>query len=225
MVTFPGGTAVTGLSVYQWQAEDGRCGGSPHVHLACSEAYVTLSGEGSLQTLTAAGLREYPLSAGTVVWFGPGTIHRVINGDGDLRVIVIMQNSGLLEAGDAVLTYPPELLSDPARYRGTHSPWARRDLAVRGFLDLAGALEAGDDAALVRFYRQAVALVAGRLDDWVAHWRAGPLDAAWRTGKHIMALRAGRIDHLLAAEVRTRHAPDADSRKQGMCGMLDVYPP
>ena len=107
MPVFPGGTAVSGLKVYEWAADDGLCGGSPHVHLACTEAYVVVSGEGALQTLTAQGLSEIPLRAGTVAWFGPGTIHRAVNGDGSLRVVVLMQNGGLPEAGDAVLTFPP----------------------------------------------------------------------------------------------------------------------
>jgi mannose-6-phosphate isomerase-like protein (cupin superfamily) len=221
---FPGATAISGLSVYQWQAEDGRCGGSPHVHLTCTEAYVTVSGEGSLQTLTVDGLQEVPLSAGTAVWFGPGTVHRAINGDGELRVIVIMQNSGLPEAGDAVLTYPPEILDDPELYQAPRTPRNRRDLAVQGFLALAEDVEAGGGRALERFYRQATALVADRLDDWEARWRSGPAEAARRTGEQIAALRSGRIDHLLSAGVRTMRAPDPDSRRYGMCGMLDVYP-
>ncbi|HJP80470.1 MAG TPA: cupin domain-containing protein [Pseudonocardiaceae bacterium] len=120
---FPGGTGVSGLSVYPWAAEDGVCGGSPHLHLACTEAYVVVGGRGAVQTLTAAGLTETPLSAGTVVWFSPGTIHRAVNHDGALRIVVLMQNSGLPEAGDAVFAG----VVDEASAR------ARRDLAVRGF--------------------------------------------------------------------------------------------
>ncbi|MET0237882.1 MAG: cupin domain-containing protein [Kibdelosporangium sp.] len=224
MVIFPGGTAVTGLTVYQWPAEDGRCGGSPHIHLTCTEAYVTVSGEGSLQTLTTDGVQEVPLRAGTAVWFGPGTVHRAINGDGALRVMVIMQNSGLPEAGDAVLTYPPEILADPVAYHQARTPRDRRDLAVRGFLELADAVRSGDAKALVRFYRQAAALVAGKLDDWAVRWRSGPFEAARRTGEQIGALRDGDITHLLSAAVRTTQAPDPGARKHGMCGMLDVYP-
>jgi mannose-6-phosphate isomerase-like protein (cupin superfamily) len=217
-VMFPGATAVSGLSVYPWEAEDGRCGGSPHMHLTCTEAYVTISGEGSLQTLTAAGLREVPLTAGTVAWFSPGTIHRAVNG-GDLRVMVIMQNGGLPEAGDAVLTYPSRVLDDPGLYRRPRSPRERRDLAVQGFLEL---VETGD---LERFYRRAVALVSDRLDEWTARWQSGPVQAARLTGEHLTALREGRIDHLLQAGVRTIAAPDPENRAYGMCGMLDVYRP
>jgi hypothetical protein len=211
--------------VYRWPAEDGRCGGSPHIHLTCTEAYVTVSGTGSLQTLTTDGLKEVPLSAGTVVWFGPGTVHRAINGDGDLQVIVIMQNGGLPEAGDAVLTYPAEVLDDPEVYHRQRSPRERRDLAVQGFRELAGAVESGDGKALVRFYKQAAALVADKLDDWSARWRTGAFEAARRTGEHIGALRSGDISHLLlGAGIRTMQAPDPADQRYGMCGMLDVYP-
>jgi mannose-6-phosphate isomerase-like protein (cupin superfamily) len=118
---FPGGTAVSGLQVYDWPADDGLSGGSPHVHLACTEAYVVVGGEGTLQTLTVQGPSQIPLRPGTVAWFGPGTIHRAVNGDGALRVVVLMQNGGLPEAGDAVLTFPPEVLANPAAYNAAAS--------------------------------------------------------------------------------------------------------
>jgi mannose-6-phosphate isomerase-like protein (cupin superfamily) len=216
MVIFPGATAVSGLDVYPWQADDGRCGGSPHMHLTCTEAYVTISGEGSLQTLTPQGLQEFPLNAGKVVWFGPGTIHRAVNGDGSLRVIVVMQNSGLPEAGDAVLTYPPHILADPAQYHRVRTPRQRRDLAVQGFRWLAG-----DPSSLERFYQQALALVEDRLDDWEARWQAGPAEAVRQTGDQLKALRAGDIGYLLQGEVRTSEAPA--EKAFGMCGMLDVH--
>lgn len=40
----PGGVAVSHLSVYDWPAADGVCGGTPHMHLTCSEAYVVTGG-------------------------------------------------------------------------------------------------------------------------------------------------------------------------------------
>lgn len=51
----PGGVGVSGLSVYDWPAADGVCGGTPHLHLVCSEAYVVTGGRGAVQTLTASG--------------------------------------------------------------------------------------------------------------------------------------------------------------------------
>ncbi len=104
---------------------------------------MVVSGAGRLQTLTTEGFSEQPLHPGDVVWFTPGTIHRAIN-DGDLQVLVLMQNSGLPEAGDAVLTFPPQHLRDRATYEAARdltgpdgTPSAerarrRRDLAVEG---------------------------------------------------------------------------------------------
>ena len=111
----PGGIGVSHLRAYDWEAEDGVCGGSPHLHLACTEAYVVTAGRGAVQTLSTGGYAETPLEAGVIAWFAPGTVHRMVQGGG-LRVTVLMQNSGLPEAGDAVFTFPPEVLADAATY-------------------------------------------------------------------------------------------------------------
>jgi len=112
---FPGATGVTVLDVYDWVAPDGLPGGSAHVHLASTEGYVVVSGAGRLQTLGQQGYAETPLRPGDCLWFTPGTIHRLVN-EGELRLLVVMQNAGLPEHGDAVLTFPPEILADPDSY-------------------------------------------------------------------------------------------------------------
>jgi mannose-6-phosphate isomerase-like protein (cupin superfamily) len=112
---FPGATAVTVLDVYDWVAPDGLPGGSAHVHLASTEGYVVIGGAGRLQTLGQHGYAETPLRPGDCLWFTPGTIHRLVN-DGQLRLLVVMQNAGLPEHGDAVLTFPPDVLADPDAY-------------------------------------------------------------------------------------------------------------
>jgi mannose-6-phosphate isomerase-like protein (cupin superfamily) len=226
---FPGATAVSGLHVYDWPAADGLCGGSPHVHLACTEAYTVVGGEGELHTLTMAGLERTELRPGVLAWFAPGTIHRAINHSA-LRVVVVMQNSGLPEAGDAVLTFPPEILADPDAYRkaaraeDAAAARLRRDLAVEGYLGLAGAVAAGRAEVLAEFYRQAVALRAGMFESWDAVVRTGALAAARRTTEQLDALWLGEIDHLLAAELRVEGAPEPADRAFGMCGRLDRYP-
>jgi mannose-6-phosphate isomerase-like protein (cupin superfamily) len=232
-VPLPGGVGLTALAVYPWEAADGRCGGAPHVHLCCTECYVVVSGAGRLQTLTAAGVGEQPLRPGDVVWFTPGTVHRAVN-DGDLQVVVVMQNSGLPEAGDAVLTLPPEHLVDRAAYQratalagpdGVPSPRRareRRDLAVAGFEQLRRRTEAGDGSALEQFYAAAAALVRPQLDAWRERWRAGAAAAAERTGRQIDALAAGDHTHLKAAGVARAERPAQDVL--GMCGHLGPYP-
>lgn len=237
MVTpFPGGVGLSGLRVYDWPTVDGLCGGSPHVHLTCAECYYVVSGEGRVQTLTQRGFAETSLHAGTVAWFTPGTIHRLVNDD-DLRIIVVMQNSGLPEAGDAVFTFPAEVLADPVRYATAASlaqpghayasdedaAQRRRDLALEGFLELRRRVEEGDAAALDSFYRAALALKQDSLGDWEKRWRAGALAAAERTGEHLNRLGDGDIGHLAEADIHVLR--NEGPQRFGMCGRLDVHDP
>lgn len=231
---FPGGTAVSHLTVYDWETADGLHGGSPHVHLACTEGYVVVGGFGRVQTLSAAGFAETPLTPLTVAWFSPGVIHRLIN-DQDLRIVVMMQNAGLPEAGDAVLTFPADHLSDVDIYRkaaaladpdtayasNEDAARQRRDLAVQGFLALRERVEAGDTAALDEFYTAAAALVTDRVPRWREVWTAGPLAAARRTGEHLDALARGDHSHLHDGRLSV-DPPPAD-RDFGMCGRLATY--
>lgn len=116
---FPGGTSVSHLTVYDWPTTDGAGlvgGGTPHLHTASDEGYVVLSGSGSVQTLGPEGYAEHPLVAGTLLWFQPGVVHRLVN-DGDLEILVVMSNAGLPEAGDAIMTFPADVLADAERYR------------------------------------------------------------------------------------------------------------
>jgi mannose-6-phosphate isomerase-like protein (cupin superfamily) len=111
----PGAVGVTHLRVYDTAGPDGLVGGSPHLHTACTEAYAVIGGTGSVQTLSGSGFDEVPLEAGSFVWFTPGTVHRLVNG-GDLEILVLMGNAGLPEAGDLVLSFPDDVLADPAAY-------------------------------------------------------------------------------------------------------------
>ncbi|MCX4678884.1 cupin domain-containing protein [Streptomyces sp. NBC_01433] len=229
----PGAVAVSHLSVYDWPAEDGLRGGTPHIHLTCSEGYVVVGGSGSVQTLTGSGFRRTPLAPGALVRFTPGTVHRLVNEDG-LRIVVLMQNSGLPEAGDAVLTLPPRFLGDPDTYRaavaipadGTEAEQeraarTRRDLAVEGFLALRRAAEAGDPEPLAAFHRAAAVLVRPRTEDWRKRWERGAAAASEATGEQLDALARGDATHLADACV---YAEQPSARgKFGMCGRLDVY--
>src|ERR1700691_5136438 len=184
-LSFPGATAVTILDVYDWIAPDGLRGGSAHVHLASTEGYVVLAGHGRLQTLGARGYAESELDPGDCLWFTPGIIHRLVN-DGGLRLLVVMQNAGLPEAGDAVLTFPPEVLADPLAYAQAAALPAdggaealedaarrRRDLAIEGYLVLRERVAEDGPGALEEFYGAAVRLVAGRVAQWRERWAGG----------------------------------------------------
>lgn len=223
---FPGGTSVSRLSVYSGQCADGLAGGTPHVHTASTEAYVVTGGRGALQTLDASGLRETPLSAGSAVWFTPGVIHRAVN-HGGLEVVVVMSNAGLPEAGDAVMTFPPEIVADPERYRAAatlpgdrsddqfdDAVRRRRDLAVDGFRRLV----AGGGPALSEFYDHAVALVRGHVGTWRELWTATVAADARRTAGILDALADGDGSHLREAGVR--ESPQSEQPRWGMCGTV-----
>lgn len=231
-VALPGGIGISRLSVYDIEAPDGLVGGTPHVHLACSEGYYVIAGSGAVQTLTPKGFTETPLQAGAVVWFDPGTIHRLVN-DGGLQILTLMSNSGLPEAGDAVLTLPPEHLTDRETYlkataltgegeARTASAMARRDLALEGFAVLRESCEAQGPTALDDFYAAAVKIVQPQLADWRRRWEQGARRLADETGAALDALEAGTTPHLQTAELHRLPAPTEFGR-HGMCGRLDIY--
>lgn len=228
----PGAVGLSHLSAYDWEAADGVCGGTPHLHVVCTEAYVVTGGRGAVQTLSPDGYRDIPLAPGAVAWFTPGTVHRMVQGGG-LRITVLMQNSGLPEAGDAVFTFPPEVLADPEAYAaaatlppgtGADTEAAarrRRDLAVEGYLPLREALAAGDAGPYRDFQRAAARLVRAQVPDWRELWRAGALAAAERTGAHLTALADGDPAHL---EEATAYVSGPSRRGgYGMCGRRDEY--
>lgn len=228
----PGGIGVSRLSVYDLPAPDGLVGGTPHVHLACSEAYVVVGGAGAVQTLNPKGFSETPLRPGAIVWFDPGTIHRLVNG-GDLEILVLMSNSGLPEAGDAVLTLPPEHLTDREAYlrattlggagdARTESAMRRRDLALEGFARLRDEYQQDGPAALDPFYQAAIGIVRPQLDDWRDRWEQGARRLADQTGAILDSLGAGQAPHVQEAGVHQLQQP-TETGRHGMCGRLNVY--
>ncbi|APY90017.1 cupin [Streptomyces alfalfae] len=232
--SLPGAVGLSHLSAYPWEAADGVCGGSPHLHLVCTEAYVVTGGRGAVQTLGPDGYRDIPLAEGSVAWFTPGTVHRMVQG-GELRITVLMQNDGLPEAGDAVFTFPPAVLADPewyaseARLPARSGPGAeraarrRRDLAVEGYLPLREALQAGDDGPFLAFQRAAARLVRDKVPGWRELWRSGALAAAERTGAQLDALEAGSAAHLTGAG--SYDMVPVRRGGYGMCGRRDEYEP
>ncbi|MBF8188804.1 cupin domain-containing protein [Nonomuraea sp. K274] len=226
-MTFPGGTSVSRLTVYTGACADGLEGGTPHLHTASTEAYVVVGGRGALQTLDANGFKETELRAGSAVWFTPGTIHRAIN-RGGLEVVVVMSNAGLPEAGDAVMTFPPEIVADPDRYLAAATLPAvnveeavvrRRELAVDGFLRIAGALRDGDTGPLQRLYDSAVALVRPKVTGWRETWEGTVAEETRRTGEILDALGRGDGSHLLRSALM--ESPPVE--RWGMCGHLRAH--
>jgi len=234
---FPGAIAASHLRVYDTAAPDGLAGGTPHLHTACTEAYWVVAGRGAVQTLTVRGYEEIPLAPGAFVWFTPGTIHRLVN-RGDLEILVLMQNAGLPEAGDMVITFPPDVLATAESYASAatlpeherttfgsgDAARARRDRAVPTFNELREATEADDPAPLRAFHHAAALLVQPHIADWTKRWHDGPLKEAERTGDLLRALTEGDADHLADASVHLLPPPSAE-RRMGCCGTLGTFLP
>ncbi len=169
----PAGVGLTHIKVYEDVGPDGLIGGAPHLHTVSTEIYYVLAGSGSIELMDVQGLNTVELIPKKVVFFRPGVIHRVINPNKDLEILSITQNGGLAERGDFVMTFPKELLSNPAAYnqaiRVTDYKDAirRRDLAVTGYTPLREAfLQDPEKAkeALRQLYRYARNLVLPKVD-------------------------------------------------------------
>jgi len=239
-VPLPGGISLTHLRVYNTEGPDGLRGGSPHLHFACSEAYWVAAGQGAVQTLCQSGFREVPLKPGYVVWFTPGLIHRLINHDGHLEIYVVMENAGLPEQGDSLLTFKSRYLKDERTYfdvaslspsgavyaDSENAARARRDLAVEGFLSLRQAFEADGAAALHEFYERAVRLIKPRAPEWWQVWQSGPASTIHRTEGYLDALAGGSAGYLSSGAIFEMPVDvERESRKLGFCGTLRTYLP
>jgi mannose-6-phosphate isomerase-like protein (cupin superfamily) len=229
---FPAAVGITHLRVYDSNGSDGLHGGSPHVHLVSAEAYITTSGSGEVQMYSREGFQARQLEVGAVVWFEPGVIHRLINTSRELEILVVMQNAGLPEAGDAVFTFPREVMASAEAYdRSAALPagavdarkqaaWARRDLAIEGFAELQAA--ADREAALDEFYRLAIERRAHLFDRWSHLLAEGAERECQRARERLEGLVAQSTAHLATA----CHAatPGGDAHEGvGMCGMLRQY--
>ena len=233
----PGGVGLTHLRVYDTLAPDGLPGRQPRMRISPAPSVITCRrGRGRVQTLSAdEGFREFDLEPGGVVWFSPGVIHRLVNTDGRLEIFVVMQNGGLPESGDFVLTFSATVLADPAQYYATASlsirgevftdshaaAMHRRDQAVAGFAQLRQDVDRLGPDALKAFYAAALparAAQARRLAGGLAEPARGPPP----TRPAISSPRSGRgdVSHLLQGQARAMPPPSPDDRKLGMCGTL-----
>jgi len=235
-VPLPGGTSVSHVKVYDTVGPDGLAGGSPHLHTVCTEAYLVIAGEGAVQTLSGEGFAETPLAPGTVAWFSPGTIHRLIN-HGALELYVMMSNAGLPEAGDMILAFEPELLVDDATYRAIadlpadarttdgapDAAMRRRDAAVRGFVHWRSEVDTAGPAALGALYRRAVELLGDRPADWLDLLAGDPALELERSRAQVEELwapdRTRAADQLASSAIRSRSLLP-DTRNMGCCGTL-----
>ncbi len=236
-IPLPGGTSVSHVKVYDSVGPDGLAGGSPHLHTVCTEAYLVIAGEGMVQTLSGEGYAETPLVHGTIAWFSPGTVHRLVNLDGRLELYVLMSNAGLPEAGDMVLAFEPDVLADPDGYRAVAdlpvdgrttegSPDAamrRRNLAVDGFIHWRRAVETTGPPALNGLYAAAVELLGQRPQTWSSLVDADPTRDLERSQLQVGALRgsdpSAAVSRLHESAVRSRSLLPG-TRAMGCCGTL-----
>lgn len=230
---FPGGTAVTGLRVYDWESADGLCGGSPHLHTVSSEAYLVTGGTGEVHTISMAGAQEHGLEAGSLLWFSPGTVHRLVN-TGGLTLNVIMSNAGLPEAGDAVLTFPRRILLDPELYAEhavlprdmeeaglATAARRRRDLALEGYAELHTSVLRDGPGALEEFHRAAVRVVRPRVEHWKELWAANVQSQVKATERALQELADASAASLAGAAVA--RADQRAGEGFGMCGRLTTW--
>lgn len=239
-IPLPGGTSISHVRVYDTVGPDGLAGGSPHLHTVCTEAYLVISGEGTVQTLSGEGFDETALVPGTVAWFAPGTVHRLVNLSGDLELYVLMSNAGLPEAGDLVLAFEPELLAVADRYReaatlphdGAASDgdpaaaMTRRDLAVRGFTGWRRRVEEHGPAALDELYAAAIELVGPTARHWGSLLAEDPAVDLARSSAQVAALAGDdpaengeAVARLGESGIRHRGLLP-DTRRMGCCGTL-----
>lgn len=235
--TFPGATAISAVSIYDWPARDGAAGGTPHLHTASTEAYIVQEGTGRLETLDARGFRSTDLAPGVVLWFTPGTVHRAINTSGDLKVLVLMQNAGLPENGDAVMTFPAQHLADAESYRAAASlpsrdadggdaaaedaARRRRDLALEGYWELKEAVRRSGVAALADFHAAAARLVGGKTAEWAGFLEQGAEAQAALTREHLHSLESQESFFLRKGE--TRMGERKTRSIYGMCGRIETW--
>lgn len=226
----PGATLVTRLKVYDTASPDGQRGGTPHIHLMCTEMYFVLSGSGAVELLDMNGFSRVELGPNSALVFSPGTIHRLINPQGDLLVLVVMQNSGLPERGDNVPCFADAWMADDVRFAEAMAvtsiadAYLRRDRGVDGFLELKAAFDENQESGrrgLRRFYDLAAERSTNLRAEWARIVKEGALAESQGSLNHLAALEQGRTDHLAEAQHHLIHADDFN--KLGFCGELNRY--
>jgi mannose-6-phosphate isomerase-like protein (cupin superfamily) len=226
----PGATLVTRLKVYDSPAPDGQRGGTPHFHFLCTEMYFVLGGEGAVEMIDGSGFSRVELHPHSALVFTPGTIHRLINPDGNLEILVVMQNSGLPERGDNVVCFSSEWLADNVhfaeamRVTSLDEAYRRRDRGVEGFLKLQALFEQDPEIgrkALTNFYEQAAARIAGLSQQWQTIVTEGALAEAQKSLREVEMLMQGQVDYLFSAQQHLIH--EGAASKLGFCGHLNRY--
>ena len=221
------GIGLTHLTVYdQRPAPDGRMSGSPHVHAVTDEGYYVMSGRGKVELHDLAnGYRTVDLAPGRYVQFPPGTLHRLINDD-RLVLLVVMGNAGLAEKGDARIYFGKSVDDDPAefsrlvglaRVRGLEGALDRRDAAIRaygGLLELWTKDRKAYFRELERFIQIHMKAAEGLRASFAEAVEAGPVAWGERFRERLVKLPRASEEAAPVLHVPTRETA------LGMCGVL-----
>jgi hypothetical protein len=200
--------------------------GSPHVHAVTDEGYYVMSGRGRVELHDLAqGFRSVDLEPGRYVQFPPGVMHRLVNTD-RLVLLVVMGNAGLAERGDARIYFGKAVDDDPAEYarlvglakaKGLEGALDRRDAAIRayiGLLELWTKDRKAYDSELERFIGVHMKAAAGLRKGFSEAVEAGPVAWGERFRKRLENLPLGREE--LSPVL---HLPPEETTL-GMCGVL-----
>lgn len=221
------GIGLTHLTVYdQRRAPDGLMSGSPHVHAVTDEGYYVMSGRGRVELHDLAqGFRSVDLEPGRYVQFPPGVMHRLVNTD-RLVLLVVMGNAGLAERGDARIYFGKAVDDDPAEYarlvglakaKGLEGALDRRDAAIRayiGLLELWTKDRKAYDSELERFIGVHMKAAAGLRKGFSEAVEAGPVAWGERFRKRLENLPLGR------EELSPVLYLPPEETTLGMCGIL-----
>jgi mannose-6-phosphate isomerase-like protein (cupin superfamily) len=221
------GIGLTELTVYdQRPAPDGLMSGSPHVHAVTDEGYYVMRGKGRVELHDLAnGFRIVDLLPGRYVQFPPGTLHRLVNTD-HLVLLVVMGNAGLAERGDARIYFGQKVDDDPAEFArltglaktgGLEGALDRRDAAISAYAGLLKLWSTDRKAyfrELARFIGIHMKAAAGLRRSFAEAVEAGPVAWGERFRKRVESLpvAAGEGAPLL-------HVPP-EGTALGMCGVL-----
>lgn len=226
----PGATLVTRLKVYDTITPDGQFGGTPHMHLLCSEMYFVTTGSGFVEMIDWQGFSRVELKSSSVLVFSPGTIHRLINPNKDLELFIVMQNSGLPERGDNVVSFTDDILSTEESYKQAMTvksfddAYLRRDKGVEGFNALKASFEEGLDVgqnALRLFHERAAERTSELRSSWESVIATGPLKEAQISLNQVSQLATSQLDYLQQAQ---HFLIEAQAFKTpGFCGSLNRY--
>ena len=158
--------------------------------------------------------------------------------DGDLEIIIVMQNGGLPEAGDCVLSLPHSYLKDSTSIGRWQTCLLRTRVANRSrrtrsaericrwpvLSNYGPRVEQEGPQALDEFYRSAAALTHDQLEEWRELWHNGAERAVATTGDQLRALESVELAHLQDGALREAN-PRPGSPRPGMCGRITNFDP